>query len=303
MRVLKSLGGSAGIGADEVVKGGRVLDTRAEVLQVPQVTEGLEHGGSTVRGRFAGDGVSTVALNVTLGGVRREQPGGDTTTETVEAKSVGAAIMRGLGVGLVVGADGKRGSDVVEESTGLVEGDKEKGLLPLGASADGIVDLLQENLTKGDVAGGVHGVGVQAAAGGVNVGQLGEKTQVGILVEVRGRDDVALGVFGGPVEEHGIGKEGTVGAVVVEPRDALLGGSLEDAGGRDGGGIEVLVVLAVAIGDTSDRTETVGVGGLVDGQFDIFGWFATWILLTPGTQECQLLKVVNSSTISTIVGI
>lgn len=271
MGVLKSLGGSAGLGADEVVKGGRVLDTRAQILQVPQVTEGLEDGGSTVRGRLAGDGVSTVALNVTLGGVRREQPGGDTTTETVEAESVRAAIMRGLGVGLVIGANGKRGSDVVEESTSLVEGDKEEGFLPLRASADGIVDLLQENLTEGDVAGGVHGVGVQAAAGGVNVGQLGEQAQVGVLVEVLDRDDVALGVFGGPVEEHGIGKEGTVGAVVVEPRDALLGGSLEDAGGWDGRGIEVLVVLAVAISDTSDRTETVGVGGLVDGQFDIFG--------------------------------
>ena len=149
----------------------------------------------------------------------------------------------------------------------------------------------------------MHGVGVQATAGGVNVGQLGEKTQVGILVEVLDRDDVALGVFGGPVEEHGIGKEGAVGAIVVEPRDALLGGSLEDAGGRDGGGVEVLVVLAMTISNTSDRTETVGVGGLVDGQFDIFGWFAKWIVLTPGTQECQLLKVVNSSTMSTIVGI
>lgn len=280
-----------------------MLDTRAHILQVPQVTEGLEHGGSTIRGRLAGDGVSTVALNVTLGGVRREQPGGDTTTKTVEAESVRAAIIRGLGVGLVVGAHGKRGSDVVEESTGLVEGDKEESLLPLRAGADGIIDLLQENFTERDIAGGVHGVGVQTAAGGVNVGQLGEEAQVGVLVEVLDRDNVALGVFGGPVEEHGIGKEGAVGAVVVEPRDALLGGSLEDAGGRDGGDIEVLIVLAVAIGDTSDRAETVGVGGLVYGQFNIFGWFSIWTVLTPGTQECQLLKVVNSSTMSTIVGI
>lgn len=303
MRVLKSLGGSAGFRADEVVKGGRVLDTRAQILQVPQVTEGLEHGGSTVCGGLAGDGVSTVALNVTLGGVRREQPSGDTTTETVEAESVRAAIIRGLSVGLVIGANGQRGSDVVEESTGLVEGDKEEGLLPLRASADGIVDLLQENFTEGNVAGGVHGVGVKATAGGVNVGKLGEEAQVGVLVEVLDRDDVALGVFGGPVEEHGIRKEGAVGAVVVEPRDPLLGGSLEDAGGGDGGGVEVLIILAVAIGDTRHRAETVGVGGLVDGQFDIFGWFATWTVLTPGTQECQLLKVVNSSTMSTIVGI
>lgn len=211
--------------------------------------------------------------------------------------------MGGLGVGLVIGADGKRGSDVVEESTGLIEGDEEKGLLPLRTGADGIVDLLQENLTEGDVSGGVHGVGVQAAAGGVDVGQLGEEAQVGVLVEVLERDDVALGVLGGPVEEQGIGKEGTVGAVVVEPRDALLGGDLENAGGRDGGDIEVFIILTVAIGDTGDGAQTVGVGGLVDGQSDIFDCFATRMVLTPGTHECQLLKVVNSSTMSTIVGI
>lgn len=190
---------------------------------------------------------------------------------------------------------------MVVESTCLVEADEEKGLLPLRASADGVVDLLQENLAEGDVAGGVHGVGVQTAAGRVDVRQLGEETKVGVLVEVLERHNVALGVFGGPVEEQGIGTEGAVGAVVVEPRDALLRGSLEDAGTLDGGVKEALIVAAMAVGDTSDGAETVGVGGLVDGQFYIE--FATRMRLTPGTQECQLLKVVNSSTISTMVGI
>lgn len=269
MRVLESLGRRAHLRANEMVKGRRVLDTRAQVLQVPQVTEGLQDRGSTVRGRLAGDGVGTVALNVALGGIRRQQPGRDTTTQTVEAESVLAAVISFLGVGLVVRADGKRGRNMVVESTCLIEGDEEKGLLPLRAGADGIVDLLQENLTEGDVASGVHGVCVQTAAGRVDVRQLGEKAQVGILVEVLERHNVALCVFGGPVEEQGIWVEGAVGAVVVEPRDALLRGSLEDAGTLNGGDIEALIVLAVAIGDTRDRAETVGVGGLVDGQFYI----------------------------------
>lgn len=191
---------------------------------------------------------------------------------------------------------------MIEESTSLIEGDEEKGLVPLGTGADGVVDLLDEHLTVGDVAGGVHGVGVQATAGGVDVGQLGEDAQVGVLVEVLEGNDVALGVLRGPVEEHGIGEEGTVGTVVVEPRDALLRGSLEDAAGLDGGDIEIIVVLSVAIGETGDRTETVRVGRLIDGQFDVCLMCNTEVL-TPGTQECQLLKVVNSSTMSTMVGI
>lgn len=79
-----------------------MLNTRAKVFQVPQVTEGLQNRGSTVRGRLAGDGVSTIALNVTLGGIRRQQPGRDTATQTVEAESVLAAVIAFLGEGLVV---------------------------------------------------------------------------------------------------------------------------------------------------------------------------------------------------------
>lgn len=269
MGVRKGLRRRANARSNEVIERGRVLNTRAAVLKIPQETEGLEHGGSTVRGSLAGGGVGTVSLDVALGSVRREQPGRDTATETVEAESVRAAIVGLLGVGLVVRADGKGRGNVIEESTSLIEGDEEKGLVPLRTGADGVVDLLDEHLTVGDVAGGVHGVGVQATAGGVDVGQLGEDAQVGVLVEVLEGNDVALGVLRGPVEEHGIGEEGTVGTVVVEPRDALLRGSLEDAAGLDGGDIEIIVVLSVAIGETGDRTETVRVGRLIDGQFDV----------------------------------
>lgn len=263
--VSQGLRSIASLRTNQVVKGRGVRNTRREVLQVPQVTQSLEDGGSRVRGRLAGGRVNTEVLDVTGRGVGGNEPSGHTATKTVEFQGVGAAILGLLGVGLVIGADGQGGSDVVVESTGLVEGDQQQGLLPLGTGADGIVDLLEQDLAGGDVAGGVHGVGVQTAAGGVEVGELGEGAEVGVLVEVLEGNDVGLGVGDGPVEEEGVGGEGAVGAVVVLPGDALLGSNLEDAGDGDGRDIEVVVVLAVAVGGTGNGTETVRVGGLVDG--------------------------------------
>lgn len=45
---------------------------------------------------------------------------------------------------------------MVVETTGLVEGDQEQGLVPLGTGADGVVDLLEQDLAGGDVAAWVH---------------------------------------------------------------------------------------------------------------------------------------------------
>lgn len=199
---------------------------------------------------------------MTGGSVGRHQPGGHAATKTVEVESVLAAVGGGLSVGLVVGTDSERGSDVVEETTGLIVGNEQEGLLPLRAGAESIVDLLDEDLAERDVARGMHGVGVQAAAGRVDVGELGQKAQVGVLEEVLNGDNVLLSVLGGPVEEHGVGQEGTVGTVVVAPRDSLLGGNLEDAGNVDARHVKGVVVRAVTIGSTSNRAETVGVGGL-----------------------------------------
>lgn len=266
MGVGQSGGSSTSLGTNQVVKGRRLGDTRSEVLQIPQVSEGLQDGGSTVRLGLAGNGVGTVVLDVALGSVGRDQPSGHTSTKTVEVESVALAVSGSLSVSLVVGADGKRGSDVVEESTRLIEGEQDEGLVPLGTGADGIVNLLHKDLTERDVAGGVHGVGVGATAGRVDVRKLGEQTKVGILVEVLHGLDVALSILGGPVEEQGVGQEGTVGAVVVAPRDTLLGGDLEDAAGINTRDKEALVVLTVTVGGTGDGTETVGVGGLKGGS-------------------------------------
>jgi hypothetical protein len=247
---------------NQVVKGRRVRNTRSKVLQIPEISKGLENRGGTVRGRLASGRVNTVVLNVSLGRVRRDKPGRHTAAQTVKVKGVGAAIGGGLGVGLVVWADGQRGLDVVVETAGLVEGDEQEGLVPLGTGADGIVDLLDEDLAERDVARGVHGVGVEVAAGGVDVGELGQEAEVGVLVEVLKGDDVLLRVLDGPVEEESIGKEGTVGAVVVLPGDVLLAGSLENAGDVDARDVETVVVVAVAISGTGEGAQAVGVGGL-----------------------------------------
>lgn len=154
---------------------------------------------------------------------------------------------------------------MVKEATGLVEGDQQHGLLPLRAGAESIIDLLQENLAGRNLAGRVHGVGVEAAAGRIDVGELGECSQESILEEVLEGHDVGLGVGGSPFEEHGVRKESAVGAIVVLPGDVLAGGHLKDAGDWDGGDVEVIVILAVAIRGTSDSAETVRVGRL-DGK-------------------------------------
>lgn len=284
MGVSQSLRSLARLRTNQMVESRRVRDTGRKVLQIPEVSKSLEDRGGTVRGSLAGGGVDTEVLNVSLGGVRRDEPGRHTAAQTVKVEGVGGAVGGGFGVGLVVWADGKRGLDVVEETAGLVVGDQQQGLVPLGPGADGIVDLLEEDLAEGDVAGGVHGVGVEAAARGVDVGELGQEAEVGVLVEVLEGNDVLFGILGDPAVEESVGEEGAVGAVVVLPADALLAGGLEDAGDVDARDVEAVVVGAVAIRGTGEGAEAVGVGGL-SRQYHCPRSRNKGP--TPGTHECQ----------------
>lgn len=252
----------AGERTDKVVKGRRVRDARRKILEIPEVTQCLQDGGGTVIGSFTGSGIDTLILNVTRGAIGRDKPSRQTATETIILKCVLLAIRRLLGVGKVIRTNGERGSDMVEETTGLVEGEQEESLIPLGTGAEGVVDLLDEDLAVRDVTRWMHGVGVQAAAGRVDVGELRQDTEVGVLVEVLEGDDVLLGVLLGPVEEKGVRQEGTVRAVVVAPGDALVAGDFEDASNIDRAVVEVVVVTAVACGCARDCAETVWVGGL-----------------------------------------
>lgn len=259
---LQSLLGVADLGANQVVKGRGVGDTRGQVREIPEVAQGLEDRGRTVGRGLARGRVDTVVLDVALGGVGRDQPGRHTATEAVKSQGVVLTVGSSLSVSLLIRTDGSGRGDVVEETTRLVVGNQEKRLLPLRTGADGIVDLLQQNLAEGNVAARVHGVGVAGAAGWVDVGDLRKETKVSILVEVLQRDDAAVGVLGGPVEEHGVGQESTVGAVVVLPGDSLLGSNFEDASGSDLRFQEAIVVLTMAISSTGKSTQTIGVSGL-----------------------------------------
>ena len=167
--------------SDKVVERGGLGNSRGERLNSPKVTQGLENRGSLVRLLGSGHRVSSVVLDVALRSIGADQPGGHTATQTVKIEGVVLAVGGSLGVGLVVRADSSRGSYVVEETTCLIEGNDDHSLVPLGAGADSVVDLLDENLAEGNVARGVHGVGVQVTARGVDVRELGKKTQVGIL--------------------------------------------------------------------------------------------------------------------------
>lgn len=103
-------------------------------------------------------------LDMSLWQVWRDNPGGDTATVAVKVESVRASVRGGLGVGQIVRADSLGWGVVVVEATSLIEGDDEEQVVPLWRGADGVVDLLEENLASGDGPGWVHGVGVKAAA-------------------------------------------------------------------------------------------------------------------------------------------
>lgn len=168
-------------------------------------------------------------LDVGFGDPWGDDPLGKTAAVSVEVERVLLSIWRLLGVRQVIWANSSRRLVVVVEAAGLVEGDDEESVLPLWGDAEGVVDLLEEDLAGGDGAGWVHGVGGDAAAGGVDVGVRREGAEQCVLEELLEGDDVA-GLFGsvGPVVEQSIGLESAVGPVVVLPGNALAGQLLEN---------------------------------------------------------------------------
>jgi len=149
----------------------------------------------------------------------------------------------------------------VDELTRFVISDNKKAVLPLGAIAKSLIDLLNKKLTKGDVTGWMHGVGVQSAARGIDVRELGQETEVGILKEVLDWDDVGQAGLVDPAKELGVVVEGTVGAVVLAPGNVLAINDLKDTSNVDVG-CEVIVVETLARRGTSKSAETVGIGWL-----------------------------------------
>lgn len=247
---------------NKMIKRGRMRNPRRQILKPPQIPESLQHRRRAIRRRLPGRRIRAPILNIAAGRVRRDQPRRHPAAQPVVRERVLLPVRRLFGVRRVVRPDGARRRDVVEEAARFVIGDEQQRRVPLRACAEGVVDFLDEHLSGRDVAGGVHGVGGDVAAGRVDVGELGEGALFGVLDEFLDRDDVLLGVLGGPFEEEGVWEEFAACAVVVAPGYALFAGELEDVAGFDARVVEVFVVGAVSVARAGDGDETVGVRGL-----------------------------------------
>lgn len=224
-----------------------MLDTRGERLKVPEVAEGAQNRRRRVRDRLAVV-VGALLLNSALADPGGDKEGGDTATETVEGEGIVLAVGGLEGESEVIGAGGQRGRHVVVETAALIEGEDEEGVVPLRACAEGVVNGLDEVLAVGDEAGGVHGGGAHAAAGRVEVSELGKVALSGVVVEVRqGHDLVVVAGLVGPVEEAGIRASTTVGVDIVHPGVAGLGELLEERAVGQLVLVEALVVETVSV--------------------------------------------------------
>lgn len=294
----ESLGGGeldrsvlAGSVLDQVIEGGSILNTGVERLKVPEISESAEQGRGRVRHSLALV-VGTLLLNVALADPRRDQESGDTATQTVELESVLLTIGSLLGVGQVIGTSSQRRGNMVMEATALVKGQDEESLLPLGAGTERLIDLLDEGLAVGDQTAVVHGGGANAAAGGVQVGELGQRAAGSIGIELVHGDNLVLVAGGlGPGKPVGLGASTASGVPVVEPSVVGLAQLLEDGALGERIGTKGIIVATVATGGTSNDSKAVGVGRLepksVYGSRNI----SLIISLTPATSECQWLKV------------
>lgn len=245
-----------------MVKRRRIAHPRCEIRKVPKQPERLEHARRTVRLGLAGYGVRPEIFDEAGGGERGDEPGWHAAAEAVEVEGVRFAVECRLGVRLVVGAHRDRGGHVVVEAAALVVREHQERVVPVRALAHGVVDLLHEHLAVAHVPRRVHRVGVPGTAARVEVGELGEEAEVRVLEEVLDGDNVVGRVGGGPGIEERVGREGAVGAVVVEPGDIVRGGGLEDAVDIYGSGFKVVVVRPVPVGRARERAGAVRVCGL-----------------------------------------
>lgn len=251
---------------NQVIKRRSMFNTGGEGLEVPEVAQRAQNGGGRVRDELAVS-IKALLLNISLADPGRDQEGRDTTTKTVEREGVALAIGSGSSVGQVVRSGSQWWRDVVVETTSLIESDDEEGVLPLRRGTERFVDILQKKFTGGDQAAGVHGVGANTAARGVDIGELGQLTGSSIGVEVgKGLNVVVVAAVIGPVEEGGVRAGATKRVVVVLPGVASLVQLLED--GHLGVAVnalgEAIIVGAVAMGGTRDNEGTVRVGRLLE---------------------------------------
>jgi hypothetical protein len=263
VRSRKLLGGVfARRALDQVVERSSILNARSEGLKVPEVPQSAEQGRGRI-GHSLALVVGTLLLNIALANPGRDKESGNTTTQTVELESVLLTVGCLFSVGQVIGASSQGRGNVVVETTALIESQDEESLLPLGAGTKRLVDLLDEGLAVGDQTAVMHGGGANAAAGGVQIGELGQNSVGGIGVELIHGDNLLLVTGGlGPGKPVGLGTGATSGVPVVKPGVVGLAQLLEDGALGEGIGTEGGIVLTVASGSTSNYSKAVRVGRL-----------------------------------------
>jgi hypothetical protein len=187
---------------------------------------------------------------------------GHANTEPIKLEVEGVWANNAVGIGDA----GDRGWYVVVEAAVFVIGEEKGGLIPLGAGAESLVDLLDEALAAGDIMGGVVVIGREELA--VKVALLdddvvGEAAKLGmelegegVVVELGDVLELAQGL-----EEEGGGDVLVVDteaeAVLVERvEDGLLGEAVDEVLAHIGG---------EAVGRGGVHVEAVGLGGGGDG--------------------------------------
>lgn len=140
---------------------------------------------------------------------------------------------------------------MVAETAVLVEGEDEESLVPVGGVSYGLVNALDEVLTKSDWGGRMEGLVV--AAFRVNICELGQGSSLCVGIEIIKRLDVSILCAGrlGPAVEGGVGVKTKIragrGVLVVYPGDVLFRELLEDGTLREAIDVEGVVIGAVAV--------------------------------------------------------
>lgn len=253
---------TASRGLDQVVERWSPLNTWGERLKAPEVTKSAENGRGTVRDSLA-QGVGTVLLNFARRDPWGDKPSRNTATKTVELLGVDDTVRSGLRVGQVVRTRSQRGRNVVVETTGLIKGNDEKGVLPLRTSTEGLVDLLDESLTVGDLAAVVHGGSANTTARWVEVRESWQVSGLSISIKLgHGNNQVSHVVFQSPGICLSLRTSTTGSIPVVQPGVAGLSHCLEDIGI-----VQQIVVVGTEVGTmavsaTRGKSKTIWISRL-----------------------------------------
>lgn len=251
---------------NQMVKRRRCRNSRIKRLKVPKVPKCAENRSCRIRHALA---IIIDALLLHEAGLdpRRNEEGGNPSTEPVKLVCISLPVGRLLGVCQIVRTGCKRRRNVVVETTALIVCDNEERVFPLRGGTEGVINVLDESFAVGDEAAVMHGVCADPTARWVDVRELGEASIGGVRVELCQGDDLALVArFLGPAKPVRFGACATGGVPVVEPGVVGLAQLLEDGALGECKGTEGIIVLAMAGRCAGNQGKAVGVCRLISCQ-------------------------------------